>query len=83
MGMDQTRTSNQLTTTGKKDQDRVLFFFSSTTSAIIAAFSMAGNLNGQYRRPDRSEIGPYLGSSSGGLWVAEKSTAPTISEVEI
>ena len=23
---------------------------------------MAGNLNGQYRRPDRSEIGPYLGS---------------------
>lgn len=42
MGMDQTRTSNQITTTGKKDQDRVLFFFSSTTSAIIAAFSMAG-----------------------------------------
>jgi len=23
---------------------------------------MAGNLNGQYRRPDRSEIGPYLRS---------------------
>ena len=44
---------------------------------------MAGNLNGQYRRPDRSEIGPYLGSSSGGLWVAEKSTAPAIYEVGI
>jgi hypothetical protein len=43
-----------------------------------APLSLTGNLDGQYRRPDRSEIGPYLGSHQDTFGSGRKNTSPKL-----